>query len=367
MSRTPPLGNARSMRAEAAFRARLTDFGATLLEPEWLGALAPHRILCVNGHEVTKRPAGVQQGQGVCRNCRKSQSLNSEATFHARLAELGVTLRDREWRGSDVYYKATCPEGHECVYCPNDLTRGRGGCRTCGQRKAGSILRSKGEADFRARLTEMGAVLLEPGYRGSTADHLVRCARGHETLRRPVETVRTGNVCNICTGRNSEAAEQAFRQRLAELGATLVEPRWLGTSRPHRVICTEGHECRPTPNNASKYGICLRCRGWDSNAFYVLTNEHAGTLKLGITTGAGRQRMNRHAADGFTTLHRFLAALPGGVAPVLERHVLATLRLAGERPVQGREYFPSSVLATVLDVVDHYPISKTSGTRKDTA
>lgn len=90
-------------------------------------------------------------------------------------------------------------------------------------------------------------------------------------------------------------------------------------------------------------------------------------LKLGITGGDGRQRLRCHALNGFTTVHRFLTDLPEGVAPELERHALATLRLAGERPVQGREYFPASALAVVFDVVDNYPISKPSNTWKATA
>jgi hypothetical protein len=39
----------------------------------------------------------------------------------------------------------------------------------------------------------------------------------------------------------------------------------------------------------------------------------------------------------------------------MERDVIATLRLAGEQPIHGREYYGIHVLATVLDIVDNYP------------
>ncbi|WP_434593371.1 hypothetical protein [Streptomyces sp. A5-4] len=148
----------------------------------------------------------------------------------------------------------------------------------------------------------------------------------------------------------------------------MLEPQWLGNRTPHRVICIDGHECRPLPYNTRRWGVCLRCGGWNSNAFYVLTNEDAGLLKLGITTGDGRQRLNRHAADGFTTVHRYLTGLPlDGGARDLERVALAALREAGERPVRGREYFPASVQPLVLDFADNYPTGNGSDTQKVSA
>ncbi|MFJ3274086.1 hypothetical protein [Streptomyces sp. NPDC086776] len=220
---------------------------------------------------------------------------------------------------------------------------------------------TKAEAKFRARIAELGATLLEPEYLGSDGYHLIRCPKGHETRRRLAEIDPGGHVCRMCSGRDPEVAEQAFRQRLADLGATLLEPRWLGNKTPHRVICVAGHECRPLPNNAKRWGVCLRCRGWDTNAFYILTNEATHVLKLGITTGDGRKRLNRHATDGFTTVHRFITGLPlDGGARELERHALTTLRQAGERPVRGREYFPDRVLPLVLAVLDNYPTGNAS-------
>ncbi|MER7835311.1 hypothetical protein ABTY98_05210 [Streptomyces sp. NPDC096040] len=365
---TPTRRSERSRRAEAAFRARLAELGATLLEPAWLGAGKAHRVRCVNGHECLPRPAMVASGRGVCRRCPGARSDTAAAKFRARLAELGVTLVDVEWRGCAEYYRAICPKGHECAYSPNQLSRGRGGCQTCGMERTIAARMTKAEAAFRARLTEVGATLLDGGdYLGSETRHRAVCSAGHECSPRPVDVARGANVCRICAQRDPHAAEQAFRQRLADLGATLLEAKWFGNKVPHRVICAAGHECRPMPNHAMRYGICLKCRGRDTNAFYVLTNEDAELLKFGITSGDGRRRFADHAADGFTTVHRLLTELPDGVAPALERHVIATLKLAGERPVRGREYFPDRARALVLDVVDNYPTSQPSDTRKVSA
>ncbi|MGJ3558898.1 hypothetical protein ACR6C2_07930 [Streptomyces sp. INA 01156] len=54
-------------------------------------------------------------------------------------------------------------------------------------------------------------------------------------------------VCRACVGVDPVAAEAAFRARLAELDATLLEERWLGNQTPHRVLCVKGHPCTPRP------------------------------------------------------------------------------------------------------------------------
>jgi len=38
----------------------------------------------------------------------------------------------------------------------------------------------------------------------------------------------------------------------------------------------------------------------------------------------------------------------------LERTTLSSLRLAGEQPTRGREYFSIRLLGTVLDIADNY-------------
>lgn len=101
--------------------------------------------------------------------------------------------------------------------------------------------------------------------------------------------------------------------------------------------------------------MCATCAGKTWDAFYVVTDDSAELLKFGITAGSGRRRLTEHRRAGFDTVHRFHAGLPDETALNLERDVRATLRLAGEEPVRGREYYPDRVTALVLDVVDNYP------------
>jgi len=278
----------RSLAAEAAFRARLAELGATLLEPEWLGTLKPHRVRCATGHECTPRPNHVIEGIGICRSCARNDPAFAEAAFRARLAELGVTLLEPEWLGANVPHRILCAAGHECAPRPHGIARGKSPCRTC-------------------------------------------------------------------ASRDSKAAEAAFRARLAELGATLLEPEWLGVNHPHRVLCAAGHECGPHPASvAAGRGICRICAGKAWDVFYVVADQARQRIKFGITSGDPRDRLGRHALHGYAEVVRLAAGLPGSVAPDMERAVLATLRLAEAEPIRGREYYDGAALAVVLDVVDNW-------------
>jgi len=409
----PHIGAVRKARAEAEFRVRLAGLGVTLLEPEYLGSSKPHRAICAAGHECAPRPNNLQRGRGACLTCSGHDSVAVEAAFRLRVAELGGTVLEPEWLGHRMYHRVRCAAGHLTKARPNSVQQGGGICAICAGRSAEGA-----EAEFKARLAEMGAALLETEWLGSMEPHRIRCAEGHEVTVRPHHVRGRNGRCRICARRDSDAAAREFRERLAGLGAVLLEPEWLGNRRPHRVMCAAGHECSPAPSSVQQgQGICQTCAGRDTNvaeawfrarldeagavlleprwlgarvrhrvrcaaghvstplpngvqqghgvcrycagktwdAFYVVADEDAGLLKFGITTGNGKRRLTEHRRAGFDTVHRFLPGLADDVALSLERDVRAALRLAAEEPMRGREYYSSTVTALVLDIVDHHP------------
>jgi hypothetical protein len=121
----------RSLAAEASFRARLAELGAELLEPQWRGTALPHRVRCAAGHECTPRPDCIQQGQGICRSCVRNDPGAAEASFRARLAELGAELLEPQWRGTALPHRVRCAAGHECTPRPDDVRKGHGICPAC--------------------------------------------------------------------------------------------------------------------------------------------------------------------------------------------------------------------------------------------
>ncbi|MFE9793525.1 hypothetical protein ACFYRL_17505 [Streptomyces goshikiensis] len=282
--------------AEAAFRARLDELGAALLEPIYLGANKAHRIRCAAGHESAPRPASLTKGQGICITCAGTDPRVAEAAFRARLAELGATLLEPEWRGVNRAHRVRCAAGHDCTPRPNGVGRGQGICRTCARNDTKAA-----EAAFRTRLAELGATLLEPLYLGANESHRARCAAGHDCTPRPAHVRQGGGICRTCARNDTKAAEAAFRTRLAELGATLLEPEWLGNAAPHRVRCIAGHDCNPRPASVQQgQGICRTCAGQDPRvaeaAFRARLAELGATLLEPEWLGSSRPHQARCAA-----------------------------------------------------------------------
>jgi hypothetical protein len=339
--------NARSLAAAAAFRKRLTEMGATLLEPQWLGAMCKHHVRCKADHDCYPKPNWVQQGRGICRICAGYDSATAEAAFRARLAELGAELLE-PYRGSAFPHQVRCAAGHDCGPRPGDVAQGDGICRTCAGKDSATA-----EARFRRLLEDLGAVPLYGKWLGSDKRHRVRCAGGHECKPVPSAARRWGTICPVCSGKDPAASEAKSLSRLKDLGAVPLYETWRGTHEPHRVRCSGGHDCAPSPSDVLQgHGVCRYCVGKDWDAFYVVTSGQV--VKFGVTSGNPNPRIRAHANQGYSSIVRLATGLPGTRAPDTERAVMAALALSGEKPVRGREYFDISCLALILDVADSW-------------
>jgi len=335
--------SARSLRSEAAFRARLAELGATLLEPEWLGSHAKHHVLCAANHDCYPTPHDAQNA-GICRVCARNDPAAAEAAFRARLAALGATLLEPEWLGAMKKHHVRCAAGHDCWPRPAGIQQGQGPCVICGGRAPADA-----ERRFLARLAELGAVLLGPYKNAHTAVH-VRCAAGHDCWPTPATVLQGSGPCRACGRGCPKLAEANFRAALAELGATPLFGKWLGAQTPHPVRCANGHECHPYPNGVRKgEGICKSC-SWTWDIFYVVTGKPG--VKFGITSRNPRPRLKEHRADGYPEVVRLATGLAAGLALDTENAVKAALTAAGKTPVRGCEYFDASCLALILDVSD---------------
>ena len=405
-----PRRSAESLAAEAEFRTRLEELGATLLEPEWLGGKSKHRVICVAGHDCYPTPSSVRSGNGICLTCAGMDQAAAAAAFYARVAELGGTVLG-EYSSAHAKVRARCGAGHECYPIPQTVRKGGGICRTCSRCDPAAA-----EAGFRALLAEVGATLLEPAWLGSDRPHRVRCAAGHECAPKPNKAVNCGRgICRTCSGRDPAAAEAAFlatlgelgatplyeewlganaphhircrqghdsfpapahvregtgicrvcarrdpataeaefRERLAKIGAVPLYEKWLGALQPHHVRCAAGHDCYPRPASVSEgRGPCRTCKGQRWDVFYVVASQLE--IKFGITSGDPAGRLRVHARNGLTSVIRIAETLPDGIALDAERAVKAALALAGERPIRGKEYFDMSCLALILDVADSW-------------
>jgi hypothetical protein len=178
------------------------------------------------------------------------------------------------------------------------------------------------EARFRARLAELGAELLEP-YRGADHGHRVRCAAGHICTPRPaVLAYSGGGICRECAGLVWGAGEARFRARLAELGAELLEPVWLGSHTPHRIRCAAGHEVTPTPGSVRRNGgICRMCA--DQNNPVTAAARSATEARFrALLAAAGAELLEPYR--GRHTPHRIRCAAGHEVTPTPGRIMSGT-------------------------------------------
>src|SRR6266566_4479899 len=267
-----------SFQAEAKFRARLSELGATLVDSDWHGGHNKHHIRCAAGHDCYSRPGDVIKGDGICRTCAGTDPRVSEAKFKARLAELGATLMEEKWLGSNTPHHVRCAAGHDRYPRPHDVIAGTGICRICA-----GIDSTTAAANFKSGLEALGATLLEPKWLGKDKPHRIRCAAGHEGTTSPGNIRQGRGVCRICAGLDPETVALNFREILKMLGATLIDTEWRGNQKRYRAMCANGHVCFPMPNSVQQgRGICRICSKRDSataeSNFKTKLQEFGATL-----------------------------------------------------------------------------------------
>lgn len=120
-----------AQRAEPAFLARLAELGATPLYERWLGVRRKHHVVCADGHDCYPEAQNVLAGHGVCWTCVGRNPAAAEAAFRTRLAELGATPLFGEWLGNHHGHHVRCAAGHDCWPRPAGIQQGEGACRKC--------------------------------------------------------------------------------------------------------------------------------------------------------------------------------------------------------------------------------------------
>ncbi|MFH8575417.1 hypothetical protein [Streptomyces zaomyceticus] len=355
---TDPNGRppARGQKGEADFLAALTAANASLLEERYLGYKVPHRVRCIEGHLSRPTPGRVQQGKNICSSCGgKPTAEQAWLDFQNIVHQAGGVVLEVNWLGSQKPHLIVCRKGHEVLVRPAHVAYGTK------RRKRGICVTCAGrdpkaaEAHFDRALADRGAKRIEPEWLGSQTPHRVICVKGHDCMVWPA-VLRSGqNICMKCSGRDPEVLADTFFARLDDLGVKLHERRYLGAITPHPAICRKGHACAPRPSDISRgRGACGACKGRIWDAIYVVHDPTRGIVKPGITSGDPRPRLSDHERAGFNRLVCVYTGLADRAAFELERKILVTLDAAGIKPVQGFEYFPDDALPIILDLIRNH-------------
>jgi hypothetical protein len=188
--------------------------------------------------------------------------------FLALLEAQGATLLEEGWLGGRTSHRIRCAKGHETTIHPQSMRYGATVCKVCTGRDPQTAF-----ARFRAIVAEHGGVVLDAEWSGNSERLRVRCPEGHVNLLMPITVTQGGGICKTCSRCDPAVAEAEFRAALAERGATLLEPRYLGGTKPHKIRCPEGHIVTQTPNNVRKGRGCRICSGryWGKGAEEFVT------------------------------------------------------------------------------------------------
>lgn len=337
-----------SERAWKEFQDAVERHGGKVLEESWMGSATPHRIRCHEGHSVRPTPNAVQRGQGICWSCSGSNPEAAWRDFRENVKRQGGNVVEPYWLGKDKRHRVICSNGHLCDPRPGYVRSGGGICRVCSRTDSATAWK-----EFKQKTKATGGAVIEPRWLGKAAPHRAICPNGHQYSPTP-NNVRDGTgLCRVCVGSDPETAWRKFRERVEELGGEVVESAWFGVDMPHRVTCRDGHLVTPRPTSVQQgQGICRECAGKIWDAFYIVQDESAMIVKVGITSGSPRPRLMLHARDGFTKVLLTATGLPSKVAPELETAVLRALTQAGISPVRGREYFDMTAKDLILEIVD---------------
>ncbi|MGW2100355.1 hypothetical protein ACWCPX_22155 [Streptomyces olivaceoviridis] len=115
-----------------AFRELVTSQGGIVLEDRWLGAITRHRVKCAAGHITAPRPHDARATGSFCSACAGRNAESAWQSFRALVAEKGGLVVETEWLGNHAQHRIVCPNGHEARVRPSKVaSRKRIPCRRC--------------------------------------------------------------------------------------------------------------------------------------------------------------------------------------------------------------------------------------------
>ncbi|MFE2297901.1 hypothetical protein ACFXAW_06865 [Streptomyces sp. NPDC059445] len=332
-------------------------------------------VSCSAGHEFSvrawdllsvRKPFGVDPSEPWCRKCRSVGWVAEclavlKSVAEAQGVNLTATDEDDESKEGHVVFAAECSQGHHFrTTGPN--ARGWHGdpvdvlCPDCRQAAAFA----KGFAKAEAVIRETRSTVVKE-YRNALD---IRCRRGHpHTFRVDGRMEREAIRPDFCGACRKLAKFREFSERAKDLGITVLESQWIAASRAHQAVCFAGHDFGLVPNKVKRG--CPQCpRGMyggsapPHDVYYVVsgldTTTGNETVKPGISSASGYNRLRQHAEDGLTTQHLRIQGMPLGMARALERFVLDGLDSEGWLTTRGVEYFPVAALRDVMDLAGEW-------------
>lgn len=217
--------------AHARFLDRVRGLGGQPApDAQWRGVHQPYALTCAAGHTCAPHPSTVRDGGSMCRTCAGRDSATVHATFLRQLADHGARpAPGATWQGSGTPYPVICAAGHRSAPHPNRVQQGGGVCGQCRAAHDRVYLLHHPEADaIKVGITGLDRRVREHQARGYVLvaqwRHLEhqRCATVERVVVGTWRAKGQGAVSAAPKdGRTETAAAQNLQATLAQLTALL--------------------------------------------------------------------------------------------------------------------------------------------------
>jgi hypothetical protein len=209
--------------------------------------------ICPEKHRCKPIPSSIQQGNGMCKICSKTDLETSKKKFVETIELLGGCVIG-EYIGTDVRVDCICPEKHKCKPIPSRVRQGGGMCRICAKRDPETT-----KKNFFEIIEKLGGCVIGE-YKGVHIGVECLCPEEHSCRPSPSHIQQGGGMCRICSGKDFETSKKNFFENIEKLGGQVIG-EYKGAHIRVNCLCPEKHRINPTPANIRKgLGImCNRC------------------------------------------------------------------------------------------------------------
>lgn len=115
--------------AEKIFINQIEILGGKVIG-NYNGAHKPVNCICKNGHECTPRPSSIRLGRGMCKICAGKCKTKAEKKFVYTIENLGGKVIGK-YINRNTGVDCVCKNGHECKPHPAGIRQGQGMCKIC--------------------------------------------------------------------------------------------------------------------------------------------------------------------------------------------------------------------------------------------
>jgi len=238
--------------------------------------------------------------------------------------------------------------GREVAPSYHQIQQGGGGCAACGSER-GAKARRMDMRTVQATFAAVGLELLEGDYQNVETPMLVRCEKGHESMKTYAAAL-AGTGCGPCSGNVAHTSDTIGAEFLERGKVTLIDA-YVNADTMIGVECVNcGERVEASLSGIRRYpegvGVCPKCYVREGAGFsvndpailYALHHRDLNAVKVGITNSESF-RLRQHRRHGWRVIQTVRFKV-GFDARQVERQILELWKEQGIEPELDADEMP---------------------------